>query len=96
MKTPDEARQCWCPFVRKLAVFDSNQGRRPGTFNRAAEDELVPSCNCIADECMAWRWGYVLEELTEIDETAAAFKAVPQFAVSKSGKTGYCGLAGKP
>lgn len=50
MKTEAEARKCWCPFAR-------NTNCDPGVpaFNQV---EHMPMTNCIASECMAWRWYY--------------------------------------
>ncbi len=55
MKTPNEARKCWCPFAQ-LCEFSGAPA-----FNRVSApeipvDQIPPSARCIADECMAWRW----------------------------------------
>lgn len=49
-----EAREKWCPMVR----YDGDNG---GTFNRGISEPLNNGngryvCNCIADECMWWKW----------------------------------------
>ena len=82
MKTPDEARKCWCPFAMALCP-----GHDPGThfevsYNRTTRGAPTMLARCIADECMAWRWVRVREflgseSLVDTDK-------------------GYCGLAGKP
>ena len=51
MKTPDEARQCWCPFARLL---DGDQTNAAAATNRMGDK--WGHTFCIADECMAWRW----------------------------------------
>lgn len=57
--TPEEAKEKWCPFAR-VAVTETH-----GTpaFNRVTDRDAKkpgPSVGsfCIADRCMAWRWGY--------------------------------------
>lgn len=64
--TLDEAKKLWCPFVREEIL--------PGKpFNGQP--------NCIASECMAWRW------ITENTPDGRGIQA--------SKTEGYCGLAGK-
>ena len=83
MKTPDEARRCWCPFARFTAMDDDLPANRWGKY-RNPED-----ARCIADECMAWRWG---------DWQKVVFPAggYDQQEEPKDVQMGYCGLAGKP
>ena len=51
LKTEDEARQCWCPFVRHASTTDDC-----AAINRGG-NEMVPNyARCIASKCMAWRW----------------------------------------
>ena len=52
MKTPSEARECWCPFYRMTAGINA-EGTAEWHDNR--EDKLGVT-RCIAEECMAWRW----------------------------------------
>jgi hypothetical protein len=56
--TEDEAQKKWCPFVR-------HNGEDGGTFNRGMGPDNATNdgrtngawmCNCIASQCMAWRW----------------------------------------
>lgn len=49
MKTEDEARKCWCPFVRFCAEDEP-------AANRWSNYDNPPKARCIASECMAWRW----------------------------------------
>jgi hypothetical protein len=44
-----EAKRRWCPMVRMDAGTQSTQ-------NRGAQGELIYPSNCVADECMMWRW----------------------------------------
>ena len=59
MKTPDEARQCWCPFARVMyrerIVQAELDAIAMSSFNRVSNGE-PDGTRCIADECMAWRW----------------------------------------
>jgi hypothetical protein len=84
------------------------------TVQQAAEIECVhPNCNnCIADRCMAWRWGEPLD--TPTDETISGqiqserpgdgwkWEASKQAGVNGQWRRherilrGYCGLAGRP
>lgn len=48
--TEEQARERWCPMVRHTAGNDEN-----AAFNRNTEWPKV-NLNCVASECMAWRW----------------------------------------
>jgi hypothetical protein len=86
--TEDEARKKWCPMVRYLPqpwnflryIFHGNTGFTTNRANRAVGN------NCIASDCMMWRW------------TGECKTGVPITSISKHGPTelGYCGLGGKP
>lgn len=65
--TPDEAKSKWCPFARAISSEKESTGTHivhmPVSFNRvgvegASNTFLGPPHMCIADKCMAWRWGY--------------------------------------
>ena len=93
MKTPDEARQCWCPFARVIAG-----GKEPGetpSFNRVRDldapalDTNPDSARCIADDCMAWRWS----DWEKIVYPAGGYD---QTEPPEDVKMGFCGLAGRP
>ena len=80
MKTEDEARQCWCPFVK---LFDDETAR----YDAKDVGGGIVASRCIASDCMAWRWaGYV----TSGKLYPNAVKAVNNECV------GWCGLAGHP
>lgn len=83
MKTEQEARECWCPFVRYAYGAGKNSS---GNRTDAADDKQ--RYNCIASDCMAWRWAEgspSTDTYLASDGTQCQF---PQF--------GFCGLAGKP
>jgi hypothetical protein len=75
--TEQEARKKWCPMVRHPGWMEN-----PGSWNRGE----AFNCNCIASDCMMWRW------------TGECKTGVPITSISKHGPTelGYCGLGGKP
>lgn len=93
MKSEAEARKCWCPFAR-LVGLDAQPA-----WNRAKDDDgnvfLSKGTQCIASECMAWRWAQ------EIDETGKMNTAYRKTPIKDSpghfdnAPLGYCGLAGK-
>ena len=65
----NEAKTKWCPFVRFQPIGnDGNAQKNAGCGNRVGgtvEEEplLNPStCRCIASQCMAWRWGYEIDD----------------------------------
>jgi hypothetical protein len=51
LRTEEEARKCWCPFAR---VGSETTGA--GGLNRDYQTGSVGKADCIASECMAWRW----------------------------------------
>lgn len=78
MHTEDEARTKWCPLVR---VGERASG--------AAENRPDGSYNCIASECMAWRWAQKLNPNHPIGMNTTE----PAFIDDTT--HGFCGLAGK-
>lgn len=83
MKTEEEAKKCWCPFVR---LVDGSAGggleymgnRRAGE-GASVSPYVIAHSGCIASECMAWRW----IGPDPVDPTMRT-------------NLGFCGLAGKP
>lgn len=55
--TPPKARDCWCPFARALS---SNDEGAAGA-NRDHSGRFTGEANCIAHQCMAWRWAQVVQ-----------------------------------
>jgi hypothetical protein len=90
MYTEDEAKTRWCPQVR--IAGDENEPN----FNRGyGEDHCNITggngqykCNCIASECMMWRWVY------EDANPATARNGLLARNYIKTDK-GHCGLAGR-
>ena len=90
--TPEEARTKWCSEVRIGLVITDSPGARPtvNAVNRyvatTAAGKLVDkgvaqNANCIADDCMKWRW---------------APKPQADKLNADHAPHGYCGLAGVP
>lgn len=73
--TEDQAKQKWCPFSRMAHWNAPTGGNRP-----TDPDGFIPHVNCIASDCMAWRWSLTNAEVKDGRLTP---------------KEGYCGLAGK-
>ena len=77
--TVEEAKKKWCPMIRPILTHDSD-GNRYYTNNRLALKELT---NCIASDCMMWRWyGYGAEVDGKYDSSYPI--------------EGCCGLGGRP
>ena len=73
MMTEAEAKKKWCPHIRiTTGVIDSMS-----ITNRCDTPTMT---DCIASECMAWRW----------------MKGDFAKPTEDRGALGYCGLAGKP
>lgn len=69
----EQARELWCPAARVGHTINRNNG----------------SVNCIASDCMMWRWQSSLSVNNPSRVSGAAVQTVQQ-------KHGYCGLGGKP
>jgi hypothetical protein len=82
IKPIEDAKKCWCPFVRVGAHRGSEL---ESSFNRYLEPGFPdsPVVCCIGPKCMAWRFveRYIEDgrEMVPSDDTH-----------------GYCGLAGTP
>lgn len=102
MTTEEEARKSWCPFARQ--VFQFREGDRDAMLvaNRAEAD--YPLGDCIASDCMAWRWDTELNDQLLADariefgesEDPRPLKDTPIYPDFFKSRHGYCGLAGKP
>ena len=91
MKTPDEARQCWCPFSR-YSVEERAWKRAINRWIGVSDVQLNPEpARCIAEECMAWRWGN--DHVDTRDGSAAVERKT--YPVGVLQERGFCGLAGK-
>ena len=71
--TEKEAKTKWCPMIRKYGIIE-----REGKWIK----------ECIASECMMWRWE------TEIHIDRSGAHPAQQFVTSTD--RGYCGLGGTP
>jgi hypothetical protein len=70
--TEEEAKKKWCPMIR---------GFHMGTFKRHITEKTAS--NCIASECMMWRWKTFIEASDK------------EKWGEKKDFNGYCGLGGK-
>lgn len=83
MMTEDEAKKRWCPMVRVIVTPQCVEWQQRALTNRISFVESGSSeSNCIASDCMAWRW--------EDDLIAEEYRP------KKKSNKGYCSLAGKP
>ena len=104
MLTEEEAKTKWCPFAR---YSSKEEGWKRGINRWVGDDSQfnpVPA-QCIASECMAWRWNNAALSLVEGEEPEGSGweKSGKPFGFVPGGQTsqrwirrqGYCGLAGK-
>lgn len=118
IRTEEEARKCWCPFGLTPHYARDTDIATAVAANRAEqsfEDDIMgrpesplPTCACIASECMAWRWTTIVDDRPRelwskhhgIRVTATttddADWRLENPAAHPLAKQGYCGLAGKP
>jgi hypothetical protein len=88
------AKTKWCPFARVVATADEQADDAtpgaPAGFNRPSvgEPNGLRNADCIASECMAWRW------ITSPGPEASPPEGGPLSSTPEL--EGYCGLAGKP
>ena len=59
--TREEALKKWCPHARQAVAVTTEDQKRTlvtlATSNRNAPGGIkIKGCECIADDCMAWRW----------------------------------------
>lgn len=85
MLTEQEAKEKWCPQVRRSSVLAETYMGAP-TVATAINRGSTKNTNCIGSECMMWRW----------DQRSKHDGGYPGSPTPKEKWTGYCGLAGKP
>lgn len=54
--TEEQARTKWCPHARQVAMTHTETGMSSTANRDGAAHYGVQNCNCIASDCMAWRW----------------------------------------
>ncbi len=67
-----EAKTKWCSHNLQYGYTEN-----PGSWNRGGRD-----CNCLASDCMMWRWTCERGKIQGSDDWVPI--------------TGFCGLGGKP
>lgn len=79
--TQDEAKTKWCPFANARVIrWDKSQTDvNIAVWVGPKTNEL--SNQCIASNCMAWRWKAIIIDIETQEQTKDS--------------QGYCGLAGK-
>lgn len=81
MVTEEKARTMWCPHARvdTLGTDWDHAGTTVGVAacNRAEERKMHEKPNCIASECMAWRWGQPPRETMRNYHDAPVVKPTP-------------------
>jgi hypothetical protein len=101
MHTEDETKKKWCPMAR---VQQASEGNEPigEPFNRQWKQEglsghhsiAIKATQCIASDCMMWRWNMDYESMTEEGHGGDVIIRLKRKA--NEPKMGYCGLAGRP
>lgn len=96
--TEDEARKKWCPMAR-VSIHAPEESRKDfiSTGNRWQAESSRKSLNvypqgaqCIASDCMMWRWEVEIDEL-KLDGNNITITA--DDVVFRETGHGYCGLA---
>lgn len=82
MYTEREAKEKWCPQVRRSSVLAETHMGAP-TVATAVNRGTTKNVNCIGSTCMMWRWNNI-------------YRSDLVTKLPKEDWTGYCGLAGKP
>lgn len=85
--TEEQAKEQWCPFVRRENASPTLHG-----LKKLGDTKQVQySTNCIGSKCMAWRKTQAMQLSQDPDfpddQSEAGILVTQQ---------GFCGLAGKP
>lgn len=110
LRTEEEAKQCWCPFVRHYNALHEPCGNSMAGMTADNMRRGDWPFGCIASACMAWRWGEGDKVRSKIEliknrclETHEGLKEAKAWTErpenihlwSSAGRRGYCGLASK-
>ena len=85
--TEDEAKTKWCPMARYI-IDEGNQGTY-AAGNRPIGAPFGVGSNCIASDCMMWRWNNFVGKARDL-EIGIDVDVVTD---KKSTIDGCCGLA---
>lgn len=95
--TEEEAKKRWCPMVRTV----DNNG---AVTNKTASGNIYKIDQCIASECMMWRWEHVQKKKAcahiKMYDSGPNHKHViydvGECPDCHAPSIGYCGLGGRP
>lgn len=88
MMTEAQAKDCWCPFARSLAIGGAANAVAAVNIATVKGEEYRPPC--IASACMAWRWN---SPAAFNQNTGKWFNPAPEPSDPEEPR-GRCGLAG--
>lgn len=88
--TEEEAKQKWCPQVRKNEIADWSIANNPGL----AMASHSWNDNCIGSDCMMWRGALSQEYKLKAENEFQRYGTIPE--PKEKDVRGYCGLAGRP
>ena len=91
MLTEQEAKEKWCPQIRRSSVLAETHMGAP-TVATAVNVGAKIQNNCRASECMMWRW----QHKHKYTNVPFGGPRVPTEELPREEWTGYCGLGGVP
>jgi hypothetical protein len=96
--TEEEARGKWCPHGRSFVSAEKLVGQyNIGPINTVLINGKQHQTNCIASECMMWRWRVPnLRGRQAIGCVGVESRTPQEMEFDKRNPDGYCGLGGKP
>ena len=96
MYTEEQAREKWCPFARiGFGMNAPDHTCLAATGNRVTT--MDDECNCIASECMVWRWAgwWKIDDYWVSLNGPREIMSKPVPPTKEWERVGFCGLAGK-
>ena len=106
MMTEEQAQTKWCPMARNAAVINRDSGMAVSANRDGGEHYGVEGVNCIASDCMAWRFTKnvgpgpirTTEDAMPDDVPGHTWKSAIDGSNEKGlfPLVGYCGAFGRP